>query len=158
MSTKQTIQSWADETKKSLIANYLKLGLKASGKWEKELESNVEEKGTEYRITLLGSSYSQQIVSGRRQNVKQYKDSIKAFVGWAGSTFLADWVKNKGLTISPFAVAYKIARKGINVPNRFNTGTLVSDVITDDRINKLLKEIVSELAGDIKTDLIRNFR
>jgi hypothetical protein len=155
MTDKQTIQAWVDGIEKDYISNYIKLGLKASGNWEKELESKIEESPGKWKITFLGASYTQQLVSGRRKN--QNENNIRAFVGWAGSTFLADWVKNKGLNISPFAVAYKIARQGIKVPNSFNDGTLVDNVITDKKVELLLKDLLASKASEIRTDIKKTF-
>jgi hypothetical protein len=153
MSIRDTIEKWVNKTRMDLIANYRRLGLRASGRWERDLESKVKERSTGWRITFLGSKYSQYMISGRRKNIRQDDASIRAFVGWAGSTFLAQWVKQKGLRISPFAVAYKIAREGIKVPNRFNQGTLLPDVFTDERISDLLGEIMGVMVNEIRTDI-----
>jgi hypothetical protein len=153
MNTRETIEQWTQETHKDLIANYKRLGLKASGKWESDLESKIEEKPGRYIISFLGSKHSQFMVNGRLRNASQTPESIRAFVGWAGSTFLAQWVKDKGLNISPFAVAYKIARQGIKVPNRFNSGTLLSDIINDQRISDLLGDIMGVMVNEIRTDI-----
>lgn len=153
MTTRETIEQWTSETAMDLISNYTKLGLKASGRWGRDLETKIEESGTKYKITFLGSHYTQQLVSGRQPNKNQSPNSIKAWVGWAGSTFLADWVRDKGLNISPFAVANKIARKGITVPNKFNTGTILSDVFTDSRIDNLLRRLNLMVVDDIRTDI-----
>jgi hypothetical protein len=153
MTTRQTIEQWTADQAMDLIQNYDRLGLRASGKFAKDLETKVEEQGTKWTITFLGSKHSQFMVAGRGANKNQDKDSIKAFVGWAGSTFLKQWVQDKGLNVSPFAVAYKIARKGINVPNSFNTGTLLSDVFTPEKLDELLRSISMTIIGDVRTDI-----
>jgi hypothetical protein len=153
MTQKETIEQWTANKAMDLIKNYDSLGLRASGKWAKDIETKIEEKGLNYRVTFLGSAYTQQLVSGRRPNSNQDKDSIKGWVGWAGSTFLRDWVKNKGLSISPFAVAYKIAREGIKVPNQHNPGTILSNVFTNECIDLLLKDLKTIIVGELITDI-----
>lgn len=155
MTDKDHIRNFADDLKQGYLNNYYRLGLKASGKWEKELESKIEESSGNYKVTILGAHYAQQLVSGRRKNINQ--NNIRAFVGWAGSTFLADWVKQKGISASPFAIAYKIAREGIKVPNQFNPGTLTDDVITDQKIDELLKKILAVRVSEIRTDIKKTF-
>jgi hypothetical protein len=62
-------------------------------------------------------------------------------VGWAGSTFLKKWVEDKGIAANPFAVAQKIAREGIRVPNRYNAGDVVAKVINAQRIQQLAEQV-----------------
>ena len=91
--------------------------------------------------------------TGRKPNINQ--ENIRAWVGWSGSTILKEWVKRKSISANPFAVAYKIAREGITVPNKYNKGNLVSDVITKERINKLLKNINNAIITNLKSDVIK---
>ena len=157
MTGREIIAKWTGETAMDLVSNYQRLGLKASGQWSRDLETRIEEKGTKYTITFLGSKYTEQLILGRRPNKNQNKEAIRKFVGWAGSTFLADWVKNKGLKISPFAVAYKIAREGIQVPNANNPGTILSNVFSEDRINELLKTLSMSIVTEVRSDIKKVF-
>ena len=104
---------------------------------------------------MLGAPYTGIMETGRKPNEKQDKGSIKAWVGWAGNTFIKDWVNRKGLSINPFAIAYKIAREGIKVPNHYNPGNLISDVITNERIEKLSNSISNIIVTNLKSDVIK---
>lgn len=150
MTIKDRIEDALNVMQRDLVANYDKLGLRSSGKWATDLENFYSEETTGYKFGILGAKYTGVLQSGRIPNKNQDKETLRKWVGWAGSTFLADWVENKGLSISPFAVAWKIAREGIKVPNSFNQGGLVSDVINDDSINKF--------ADIIKFSIIENAR
>ena len=158
MSEKTLIQAWISSTEKDLVANYNRLGLKASGNWPNTLRSEIKERTGGFTVTMYGANYTGVMESGRKQNPKQDPESLRAWVGWAGSTFLKKWVQDKGLSVSPFAVAWKIARQGIQVPNRFNAGGLVSDVITKERIDAMLKELSLYMIGDIRSDVIKQFK
>lgn len=147
------IQKWEDDTKKLLIRKYDELGLRASGEWERSLESSTKKNGQKYTIKFEGVHYTYYMQHGRRPNKKQDKDSINKFVRWAGSTFIKDWLNQKRLAANPFAVAYKIAKEGIKVPNNYNKGGLISDVFTENHIQKLYDIIQQELVIDIKSDL-----
>jgi len=158
MNVRDKIQAWLDETVQELKANYHSLGLAASGNWEKELETKIEEKGSGFRAIILGAFYTGMLESGRKPNTNQSPEALRAFVGWAGSTILKDWVQRKGLTINPYAVAYKIARKGIKVPNSHNPGGIISNVITDDRIDKLLDDIMEYIITDVQSDVLSTLK
>jgi len=98
------------------------------------------------------------MVNGRGKNSSQDKEAVRKWVGWAGSTFLKKWVADKGLDISPFAVAYKIARQGIRVPNENNDGRLISSVINDNSISGLLSQMGIYIIKDIKTDIQKTWQ
>lgn len=158
MNLKQSVDSWCKNTISELGKNYNRLGLKASGQWQKDLESKTEISESRINVKILGSRYTGVLVDGRKPNKKQDKDSIRAFVGWAGNTWLKDWVGRKGIVANPFAIAYKIGTEGIKVPNPNNPGTLLSDVFTKDRINLLLKNISDVMKVDIKGKLVKGLK
>ena len=96
--------------------------------------------------------------NGRRPNKNQDKSALKRWVGWAGSTFLDQWAKDKGLLINPFAVAWKIARKGIPVPNKYNKGGLVSDVITEAKIRELGQKLTLNQVTKFRSDVLKDLK
>lgn len=158
MSEKSLIQAWVTETEKRLVNRYYALGLNASGNWPNTLRSEIKEKSGGFNVTMYGAAYTGIMENGRKPNPNQSPDSLRAWVGWAGSTFLDKWVKDKGINANPFAIAWKIAREGITVPNRFNKGGLVSEVITSERIQELLKDISGFMIGKIRSDVIKELK
>ena len=152
------INRWMDAIKQQLIASYNQRGLRASGNWERELESQVSITESSVSAKMLGSAYTGVMVTGRKPNANQSKEQLRKFVGWAGSTFLAEWVRNKGLKLNPFAVAYKIAREGVNVPNTYNDGKLIEAVLTDERIRQLNRMVGNQLIVDFKSDFVKIFK
>lgn len=154
MTTNEIISSWLNDVKNDLADNYVRLGLKASGNWERQLESFQKETNQGFSIGIKGAEYTGAIEYGRRKNRNQAPDAVRKWVGWAGSTYIKEWVQNKGLNLNPFAVAYNIAKEGWKVPNPHNAGGLVSDVVTDERINNLTKQIIGYYVNEIKTDMI----
>ena len=154
----EIIRVWLGETRGDLIQNYLTLGLKASGQWANSLESFQKKTGTGYNLGMLGENYTEFLELGRLPNKNQGEKALRAWVGWAGSTFLKQWVKDKGLTHNPFAVAWKIARKGWKVPNRFNAGGLVTDVVTNEWVGVLSKRLANVAISDLKSDILKEFK
>lgn len=157
MTTQEVINGWLDETQKGLIDNYYRLKLKASGNWPNQLEQFQKETGKGYEIGIKGEKYTGAIEFGRLPNKNQSTEAIKKWVGWAGSTFIKKWGKDKGIDINPFAVAYKIAKQGWRVPNRYNAGGLVDDVVKE-QIPKLQKDLTFAKVNEIKTDLINTLK
>jgi len=157
MTITEVANGWSSDTIKALNENYIRLGLSASGNWGRELEDRNTITDSRIRIQILGSKYTGALVSGRSPNRNQSDDSIRAFVGWAGSTWLKEWVEQKGISASPYAIAYKIAREGVKVPNANNPGTLISDVVTEKRIDDLLKSIGVVVSTKITSDIKKLF-
>ena len=150
----QILNDWAEQTRQELISTYRRKGLKASGAFEDGLTTDT----TENRTQIWTVPHTWYMVNGRGKNSSQDKEAVRKWVGWAGSTFLKKWVSDKGLDISPFAVAYKIAREGIRVPNQYNDGTLITSVIDDNSINSLLSKMGAYIITDIKTDIQKTWQ
>jgi hypothetical protein len=150
----QILNDWSERTRQELIDKYRSMGLKASGAFENGLTTDT----TENRTQIWTVPHTWYMVNGRGKNSSQDKEAVRKWVGCAGSTFLKKWVEDKGLDISPFAVAYKIARQGIRVPNENNDGTLISSVINDNSISGLLSKIGAYIITDIKTDIQKTWQ
>ena len=148
----QILGVWAEKRRVELIGKYHSMGLKASGNFEKRTEIRNP---NDYIVQIWAPDYTYFLVNGRQPNKNQDPQSLKKWVGWAGSTFLKDWVESKGINVSPFAVAYKIARKGIPVPNAHNAGDLVSSVFTQYKIDELKDEIGQNYIIDLKSEIIK---
>ena len=154
MTDLQIIQQWLNDIQKDLIQNYDKLGLRASGNWVNSLDQFIETTNEGFKIGIEGERYTGALENGRKPNSNQSPEALKAWVGWAGSTILAQWVEDKGIDINPFAVAWKIARDGWIVPNSNNAGGLVSDVVTTERVSELNRKLVLNRVDSLKSDLI----
>lgn len=148
------LDKWIKERQKELVQQYDSLGLRASGKFEKGLINETENQKTRLIDTYGHSWY---MVNGRQPNKNQSPEKLKAWVGWAGSTFLKQWVDDKGLDISPFAVAWSIARKGILVPNKNNSGKLM-DIFTQNKFDNLGVEILNYEVTNIKSEIIKTWQ
>ena len=158
MTSLEFAKEWASEKENDFIKNYERLGLRASGNWAKLLSNEVTESDSKIKIEFYGANYSQQLENGRLPNRNQDPKALKSWVGWAGSTFLKQWVADKGININPFAVAWKIAREGVKVPNTYNEGGLISDVITNESVSLLLNEMTDGMLLGIKSDIIKELK
>lgn len=151
MSVKYRIEDALNVMQRDLVANYDKLGLRASGKWATELENFYSETSTGYQFGIKGAGYTGALQGGRKPSEKGNKPGILRQT-------IRQWIDDKGIVpkdgITKDSLAFLITRKihneGIKVPNFFNQGGLVSDVINDEAINKF--------ADIIKFSIIENAR
>lgn len=153
-----TVQQWLDDTLKALITSYENEGRKASGNWANQLEGINERKGDSIRVTILGEKYTGAFETGRKPNRDQSPEAIKKWVWWAGNTIIADWVRNKGLSINPFGVAYKLATEGVKLPTLLNKGDMVGRTINDSRIKELIKAVGFAQSVELTSDVIRRLK
>jgi hypothetical protein len=141
-----SMNKWMDEVKKDLISNYDKKRFRASGDFERQLQSVV----TESKAVLYGAKQSYWMENGRQPNKDQSK--LIGFALWAGKSFIAQWVKDKGLNLNPIGVAYNIGKKGYSVSDRPN---VISEVLNDNKINELRDMIQVYFLDKVKSDVLK---
>jgi len=127
---------YLNETKKDLIQSYRDKGLRASGKYEKGLKIKVEDIGSKLKGVIESEGHAWYMEKGRKPNRQQTAGQAK-FLG----KILEQWVKDKGIDVNPYAAAWKIIRQGIQVPNKYNPGDVITEVITDEWFDELIKKL-----------------
>lgn len=118
----------------NLISKYDELGLRASGDFEKEIELIIE--GT--TLTVMGAYHSQFMEKGRRAGGRPPIASIMRWLDFKKG-LPASMYRNKRATA--FAIANKIASKGIQVPNKYNKGEVIKSVIDSFLLNDVTNMI-----------------
>ncbi|HNY54500.1 MAG TPA: hypothetical protein PKI86_02695 [Chitinophagales bacterium] len=140
------VKEWLEQLRIDLIAEYDRLGLRASGNYEKSLYYFATDK----RAIMYGAKYAYQMQYGRNPGTYPPRKAIE------------DWIDAKKIElkngISKSSLAYLIQRKifrdGIKVPNKFNQGGVISNVITEERIDTLLTQLKFVNALQISSDII----
>lgn len=152
MNRKVIYTEYLERFKKDLIANYDKLGLRASGKFAESL--NYEIKGE--KLTMYGSHHSLYMENGRGAG------------GFPPLRAIEEWIEVKqGLPAIfvekkkqfAFIIARKIANEGIKVPNKYNEGKVISDVVTlymGEYLYKMLDDIGEEYMREV--DFVSDFK
>ena len=133
--------------KKDLIALYDYKGMRASGAWADSLEVMV----TEDRAILMGFEYSQQLETGRKPGKFPPIEAIKKWIQDKGVFSAA--LKEISLSSLAFLIARKIAKQGWKREG-FGGVELISSVITEDRIQKIIDEAGPIMAVKYSTDLV----
>lgn len=145
----QIYRKYLEKLRLKLIDKYNELGLRASGEFENALEPIV----TNSSMILYGANHTQFMEKGRGTGPVNYKKLAPFMERWIEvKTGLPSVFYEKKKQMS-FAIAYKIAEEGIQVPNKYNKGKLIEDVVNDFLANDIY-EMLQEL-GDIFLSRIR---
>lgn len=136
-----------------LVDKYDQLGLRASGEFERGLIPEVNKSS----MIMYGVGHTYFMEKGRGTGPDDYRKI---------APFIEEWIDVKeGLPAifyekkksMAFAIAHKIATEGITVPNEYNKGKLVEEVVTEFLGNDIF-EMLEELGGlwlsRIRVDII----
>ena len=149
-------EEWVKGVKDDLIANYDKLGLRASGKFAQSLESIVTERPNGYNIKIRAAKHSYFMENGRRPNKEKSPEQAKVLY-----PIIKQWIADKGLGFDDrraFAIALKIVYEGIKVPNKHNPGGVISDVITEERTRELIRKLAIDKINTFRSDVLKELK
>ena len=146
---------YINKLKDQLVKEYDRQGLRASGKYEDELQDILSLDN----IKLLGAFYSYFMEFGRgaNKNPDDYKKLVPVIYRWIDNKDgLPAFFKENQKSMS-FAIAHKIANEGIQVPNKHNKGKVISSVVEnfiENEIPKMLNEIELIEVQNIESDFV----
>lgn len=125
-----------EQLKKDLIEAYDKKGMRASGDFANSLEVVMLNNDT--KAQLWGNSYAQQLETGR--NAGKFPP-INAILKWIDDKNISARLNGEiNKNQLAFLIARKIAREGWNRQG-FGGVELISEVVTDERIEKIIQEV-----------------
>ena len=134
--------------KADLIKAYDAKGMRASGKFAETLEVKVDG----LTAQLWGESYAQQLETGRKSGSFPPIDAIKQ---WIVDKGIANRIQGQiSISSLAFLIARKIAQKGWKREQHGGV-ELISEVITDARIQKIINEVGAEQAMVYSTEIIK---
>lgn len=134
--------------KADLIKAYDAKGMRASGKFAETLEVKVDG----LTAQLWGESYAQQLETGRRAGAFPPIDAIKQ---WIVDKGIASRIQGQiSISSLAFLIARKIAQKGWKREQHGGV-ELISGVVTDARIQKIINEVGAEQAMIYSTEIIK---
>jgi hypothetical protein len=134
--------------KTDLIQAYDAKGMRASGKFAETLEVKV----TGLTAQLWGEDYAQQLETGRKSGKFPPMDAIKK---WIQDKGIANRIQGEiSISSLAFLIARKIAREGWK-REQFGGVELISQVVTDQRMQKIIDEVGAEQALIYSTEIIR---
>jgi hypothetical protein len=156
MSLIKALEQWNEDRKVDLIKSYRQSGLKASGRWERELSSKVEDKGSRIKVLIEGAAYTEQLIRGRKPTTSTT----------AGNPTLRQairqWIDDKPINTTgiskdslAFLIARKIHRYGIRVPNKYNDGIFIDRVFYNEQgtLNQFKGMLATHFAAEMKKEI-----
>ena len=147
---------YINRLKEQLINEYDKQGLRASGKYEDELQDIIELDNI--KLFAVFYSYFMEFGRGPNKNPEDYKKLAPAIFDWIEQKDgLPAFFKQNQKSMS-FAIAYNIANEGIKVPNKYNKGGVISKVVNnfvDNEIPKMLFELEFVQVEKIESDFVK---
>lgn len=133
----EIVQEELDDLVRDLQKRHQELGMKASGNWLRQLETEVYSVGSRYVGRVLGTFYTYFLVNGRKPGKRP------------PSKVIEKWIRVKGITpkgnITVKQLAFLIARKIGEFGTKYyrQGGTdLISSVVTPARIEKIISRVV----------------
>lgn len=133
--------------KNDLIKAYDAKGMRASGKFAESLEVKV----TGLTAQLWGEDYAQQLETGRKSGKFP---PINAIEQWIKDKGIANQIQGQiSISSLAFLIARKIAQSGWK-REEYGGVELISSVVTDERIQKIIDEVGAEQAMIYTTEII----
>jgi hypothetical protein len=118
-------------------------GLTATGQTSKSIQYRIKETGFITSLEILSHLALLVLEKGRSPNRSSGGGGLKSGIEtWVDAKPIIPYdpkITKKQLV---FLITRKIAREGIKVPNRYNKGNVISDVINDKLIDQIVKEVV----------------
>jgi hypothetical protein len=134
--------------KKDLITAYDAKGMRASGKFADTLEVQI----TGLTARLFGEDYSQQLETGRKAG---RFPPINAIEQWIKDKGIANRIQGEiSISSLAFLIARKIARNGWKREDHGGV-QLISEVVTDQRIQNIIDEVGAEQALIYTSEIIK---
>lgn len=132
----ELLEIWLQQAEEALVYRYNEMGLKASGNFEKNINSKLTVSDGKYVGVITAPDYIGALTNG----IKPHYIS-RSFI-----ENLVEWIDAKGIRTDnaesfAWAIAKKQEKQGLLVPNVRNDGTLISGTFTNERMDALYKGI-----------------
>lgn len=148
MSSAKVLLTEFEALKDDLIKAYDAKGMRASGKFAETLE--VKQDGL--KTQLWGENYAQQLETGRRAGAFP---PISAIEQWIKDKGIANRIQGEiSISSLAFLIARKIAQSGWK-REQYGGVELISEVVTDIRIQKIIDEVGAAEALVYTTEIIQ---
>lgn len=155
---KPNIEAHLNGTIEELRRSYESKGIKASGRWGESLESYIEESEGSVKVGIKALDYIQYSEYGRGPNKAPSVDAAKKLY-----PIILEWASVKGISVTnlktfAFRTALKIVYDGIKVPNKYNVGGVVGDVLTEDWARGVVEVVGSGYLESFNSEILRNIK
>ena len=146
---KELLQSWGDETVNKLIANYIRMGLRAFGEFEAGTVAEAQERS----MQITAPFHAIMMNEGRKPGKFPPPDEILRWVRLGKIQRNSD-ISDESLA---YLIGRKIALHGIKVPNKHNLGNVITDVLTDGTLDSLEEDLAKLYQKELRNQIIKAY-
>lgn len=146
---KSELQTFGNDINNDLIANYIRMGLKAFGTFERGLLAE----STNSKLLITAPYHAKIMQDGREPGKAPPPDVILKWVR-LGKIVKKGKISDESLA---YLIGRKIAREGIKVPNKYNAGRVIADILEDGRIAEFSEMILNQQVEEMKIETIREY-
>ena len=143
-----------EQLRDKLIAKYDELGLRASGKYEKGLKGEASSHGAEDVLTMWAPLHALFMEKGRSPGKFPPPAAIEQWIEVKKG--LPKVFKERKKQFA-YVIARKIAKEGIRVPNEFNAGKVISEIVDGflaEDVSQILEKLGIFWAAKIQSDIV----
>lgn len=142
------VQREIEAIRRDIIMDYERKGMRASGNLPTTLEIETESTRNRTVSTLYGAAYIEYLERGVEPfDLVEGSAKERGVIAFLARGPIAEWKRQKRVSIPAFAIATKIVRQGWKREN-FGGVNLISDVITPQRVQEILDRIGQQHAQD----------
>ncbi len=128
------------------IKRYDDLDFRASGRFEKEIEYNVSDSGTQIVGTILGAKHSYFMENQRGPGKQPPFQPIR------------QWVEDKGIVTNnmdalAWAIVHKIKKEGVN-----KRPDIFAEIFTKERADKIVENVGGGKMKELNSDVIKKIK
>lgn len=125
---------------KFVIPSYMKSGHNASG----DLLASFRVRAEGDKAIISGHDQAQYLIFGRNPNKDQSPEALRNWVKWFAPNVLQPWMQSKGISGSPYPIAYKIARDGTKMHREGGENFLA--VLSSQDVSQYIQDRVKGIA------------
>ena len=146
-------RSEIEKLRTDLIKKYNDLGMRASGEWEKQLDTVIEITESNIKATFFGLDYTEYLVKGRTPGKFPPMGVIRKWIDDKGITPYDNITKDQ----LAFLIARKISREGTRYFKQGGTD-LIDAVITMERVREIAEIVGRSLLTTFTFEINENLK
>jgi hypothetical protein len=165
MTIKETISEWLGEVRTDIGKKYEEIehfGIFAKdANFPDLIETNIEEVNGLYKSQVLGPYYTYWLEHGRGPTLDPtpHNPTVREVVlRWIKKYGVQAYNKKYNQSTLAFFISKSIHENGIKVPGKYNPGGLISDVITQQRVQDLYRKVGQVFINEIRSDVIKELK
>ena len=137
---------------KELVEKYDSLGMRATGQWERRLQTFIAWQEGKIIAKIVGEDYTYYMQHGRKDGKLP---PIRAIEAWIQAKGIQPIEKKMKISSLAFAIAHKIGQMGTRRFQNNGKPEFIDDVITPERIQSIIDKVGEGYIIQFSSDIIK---